>query len=48
MVVDDETDIREMLNLMMSKEGYETEMAENGEDFLEKVNVFNNASHLNV
>jgi len=40
MVVDDEQDIREMINLMMQKEGFETEMAENGEDFLEKVETF--------
>ncbi len=41
MVVDDEQDLREMINLMMKKEGYETEMAENGEDFLEKIDNFN-------
>ncbi len=41
MVVDDETDLREMINLMMKKEGYETEMAENGEDFLNKIDDFN-------
>ena len=41
MVVDDEPDLREMINLMMKKEGYETEMAENGEDFLEKIDNFN-------
>ena len=40
MVVDDETDLREMINLMMKKEGYETEMAENGEDFLSKIDEF--------
>ena len=41
MVVDDEQDLREMINLMMTKEGYETEMAENGKDFLEKIDNFN-------
>ena len=41
MVVDDEQDLREMINLMMKKEGYETEMAENGEEFLEKIDNFN-------
>ncbi len=40
MVVDDEHDLREMINLMMQKEGYETEMAENGEDFLNKIDNF--------
>lgn len=40
MVVDDETDLREMINLIMEKEGYETEMAVNGEDFLNKVEKF--------
>jgi DNA-binding response OmpR family regulator len=29
-----------MLNLMMQKEGFETEMAEDGDDFLEKVDRF--------
>ena len=37
MIVDDELDFREMLDLMMKKEGYETEMTVNGSDFLEKV-----------
>lgn len=40
MVVDDEPDLREMINLMMQKEGFETEMAENGSDFLEKIEEF--------
>ena len=40
MVVDDELDFREMLDLMMKKEGYETEMTVNGSDFLEKVEAF--------
>ena len=40
MVVDDEHDLREMIDLMMKKEGYETKMAENGEEFLEKIDNF--------
>lgn len=41
MIVDDELDFREMLDLMMKKEGYETELAVDGSDFLEKVDGFN-------
>ena len=41
MIVDDEPDLRDMLNIMMSKEGFEIEMAEDGSDFLEKVDKFN-------
>ena len=41
MVVDDEPDLREMLNLMLSKEWFEIEIAEDGPDFLEKVDNFN-------
>ena len=41
MVVDDEIDVREMLDLMMKNEGYDTEMAEDGTDFLEKIDEFN-------
>jgi DNA-binding response OmpR family regulator len=40
MVVDDEQDLREMIDLMMKKEGFETELAVNGADFLEKIDVF--------
>jgi two-component system, OmpR family, alkaline phosphatase synthesis response regulator PhoP len=40
MIVDDETDLREMLNLMIRKEGFETAMAENGDDFLSKIDDF--------
>lgn len=40
LVVDDEQDIREMIDLMMKKEGFETEMAYDGSDFLEKIDVF--------
>jgi DNA-binding response OmpR family regulator len=41
MVVDDESDLREMINLMMQKEGYETHTAENGIDFLDHIDEFN-------
>ncbi len=40
MVVDDEPDIREMLSLMMQKEGFETETAVDGSDFLKKIDDF--------
>ena len=40
MVVDDEIDLREMVSLMLKKEGYETEMAKDGEDFLSKIDEF--------
>ena len=40
MVVDDEQDLRDMINLMLKKEGYETETAQDGQDFLEKIDVF--------
>ena len=40
MIVDDETDLRDMLNLMLRKEGFETITAENGDDFLNKIDEF--------
>jgi len=40
MIVDDEQDLREMIDLMMKKEGFETEMAQDGMEFLEKIDVF--------
>ena len=40
MIVDDEPDIREMINLILSKNGYETDMANDGNEFLEKVDSF--------
>ena len=40
MVVEDEKDLREMIDLMMKKEGFETEMAIDGADFLNKIDVF--------
>jgi two-component system response regulator VicR len=41
MIVDDEPDLREMIDLMMKKEGFETQTAFNGEDFLNKIEAFN-------
>lgn len=40
MIVDDETDLREMLNLMIRKEGFKTLIAEDGDDFLSKIDDF--------
>ena len=40
MIVDDERDLRDMVNLMMQKEGFETEIAEDGADFLNKIDNF--------
>ena len=40
MIVDDKLDFREMLDLMMKKEGFETETAEDGSDFLSKLDSF--------
>jgi len=40
MIVDDEPDLREMLDLMMNKEGYETQIAKDGKEFLHKVEKF--------
>ena len=40
MIVDDEPDMSEMINLMVQKEGFETEMAEDGADFLNKIDNF--------
>ena len=40
MIVDDETDLRDMLNLMLHKEGFETATAESGDDFLSKIDTF--------
>ncbi len=41
MVVDDEPDLREMIGTLISKEGFETDMAKDGSDFLEKIDSFN-------
>jgi DNA-binding response OmpR family regulator len=40
MIVDDEKDLRELLNLVMQNEGFETLMAENGTDLLKKIDKF--------
>jgi DNA-binding response OmpR family regulator len=40
LVVDDEQDLREMIHLIMQKEGFDVMMAENGKDFLEKLETF--------
>lgn len=40
MLVDDEKDLRELLNLVMQNEGFETVMAENGTDLLKKIDKF--------
>jgi DNA-binding response OmpR family regulator len=40
MIVEDETDLREMLNLMIRKEGFEALTAEDGDDFLSKIDDF--------
>ena len=40
MVVDDETDLRNLVKLIMEKEGFEVETAENGADFLSKLDKF--------
>lgn len=41
MIVDDEPDLRHMIHLMMEKEGYETQTAEDGQDFINHVEHFN-------
>ena len=40
LIVDDDPDFRELLNLILHKEGFETAIAENGEDFLHKIDDF--------
>jgi len=40
MIVDDEPDLREMVNLMLHKEGFQTEITESGQDFLNKIDDF--------
>jgi len=40
MVVDDEQDIKEMLVLMLNKEGYKTDTAANGTELLKKIDDF--------
>ena len=41
MIVDDEPDLRAMLDIIMKNEGYDTEVAVDGCDFLEKIDGFN-------
>ncbi len=41
MIVDDEPDIREMLNLFLNNEDFDTRTAVNGNDFLDKIDEFN-------
>jgi len=40
MIVDDEKDFRDMLDLYLRKEGVETNTAEDGSDFLKKIDDF--------
>jgi two-component system response regulator VicR len=40
MIVDDEKDFRDMLDLYLRKEGFETNTAEDGADFLKKIDDF--------
>jgi len=40
MIVDDEQDLREMIELMLHKEGFVTNTAENGLDLLNKIDDF--------
>jgi DNA-binding response OmpR family regulator len=40
MIVDDEPDLREMVDLLLHKEGFETKTAEDGSEFLEKLDEF--------
>ncbi|MBI4619951.1 MAG: response regulator [Desulfobacterales bacterium] len=40
LIVDDEEDVRTYLNSLLSNNGYETEMAEDGEDAFRKVKKF--------
>ena len=41
MIVDDEADLRGMVDLMLNKDGFETETAKDGSDFLNKIDNFN-------
>ena len=40
MIVDDEEDLREMLDILFHREGFETSTAKHGADFLQKVDAF--------
>ena len=41
MIVDDESDLRNMLNLILLKKGFETDLAEDGVEFLDKIDNSN-------
>ena len=40
MIVEDEQDLRDIINIIIQNEGYETEVAHDGEEFLEKIDSF--------
>lgn len=40
MVVDDDPDLRKMLNIMLHKEGFQTDTAEDGTEFLNRIDNF--------
>ena len=40
MIVEDERDLREMLEIILNKEGYQTDAAANGLELLKKIDVF--------
>ena len=40
MIVEDERDLREMLEIILNKEGYQTDTAVNGLELLKKIDVF--------
>lgn len=39
MIVDDEPDLREMIRTLIKTEGFDTDTAENGKEFLKKIDV---------
>ena len=41
LIVDDDPDVRSMVQTIMNIEGYETQLAVDGQDFLDKVSEFN-------
>ncbi len=41
LIVDDDPDVRSMVQTIMNIEGYETQLAVDGQDFLDKVSPFN-------
>ena len=40
MIVEDEQDLREMLEIMLNKEGYQTDIAASGLELLKKIDIF--------